>query len=129
MHTFKIKLGLYALVCSLYFELSNLSFGKDCTYIKKIEIKNEKIFKSVTEYNCKKGNQNSQTMNTSKVLNSHKPSVLIIKNQNKINQTNNRAVSHSEYMNMIYSSKPSFFDKPNGKLETILYPILRILYF
>jgi hypothetical protein len=115
------------LVCLFCFQSIKSSYGRDCTYIKKIEIKNEKIFKSVTEYKCQNRNEKSKLKTASKVIVSPKSSILKIKSKNKFYKTSNRAVSHSEYMNMIYSSKPRFLEKPNGKIESFLYPILRIL--
>ena len=127
MKIFNFKLGLCVLVCLFCFQSIKSSYARDCTYIKNIEIKNEKIFKSVTEYKCQNRNEKSELKNTSKVIVSPKSSILKIKSKNKFNKTSNRVVSHSEYMNMIYFSKPRFLKKPNGKLESFLYPILRIL--
>ena len=122
----KISL-LYFLMLVFYFDSNQILYAKDCVYIKKVEYKNQKILKATTEYNCKDLILNPNIKKNKIIIKTQK---LNINKKNKEHFINSRAVSHSDYMRMIYNSEPIFLKKkPSDKLEKFLYPIFKFLYF
>ena len=74
--------------------MSTTAFAKDCKYVQKIILDdNNTILSAKTEYICKES----------------KPIVVLPpKTHNEIKRVVPRAVSHTEYMNMIYGNKPDY---------------------
>jgi hypothetical protein len=74
--------------------MSTTAFAKDCKYVQKIIVDdNNVILSAKTEYVCKES----------------KPIVVLPpKTFNEVKRVVPRAVSHTEYMNMIYGNKPDY---------------------
>ena len=74
--------------------MSTTAFAKDCKYVQKIILDdNNVILSAKTEYICKES----------------KPIIVLPpKTTDEIKRVVPRAVSHTEYMNMIYGNKPDY---------------------
>ena len=75
--------------------MSTTAFAKDCKYVQKIILDdNNVILSAKTEYVCKES----------------KPIIVLttIKHMMKLNRVVPRAVSHTEYMNMVYGNNSNW---------------------
>ncbi len=79
---------------SVAFLMSTAAFAKDCKYVQKIILDdNNVILSAKTEYICKES----------------KPIIVLPpKTYDEVKQVVPRAVSHTEYMNMVYGNNSNF---------------------
>ena len=79
---------------SVAFLMSTAAFAKDCKYVQKIILDdNNVILSAKTEYVCKES----------------KPIIVLPpKTYDEVKQVVPRAVSHTEYMNMVYGNNSNF---------------------